>query len=120
MKKWIILSVIVVFTLIAFVVFSCNRSDNTPKNLAVKDSFPQHQGRYLPRHEVVVKSAAHLQAQWSFPTGIDGKHRTDPGGPGRRQLQRYNRCRTTLDSNPGRGGNDHGQPLRRKRASLCQ
>jgi len=65
MKKWIILSVIVVFTLIAFVVFSCNRSDNTPKNLAVKILSPTSGQVLALNHEVVVKSVIPPGMQWS-------------------------------------------------------
>ncbi len=64
MKKWILVSIVVVFALIALTIFACNRS-SAPANLAVKILSPTSGQVLALNSEVVVQTVIPSGTKWS-------------------------------------------------------
>jgi hypothetical protein len=65
MKKWITISIIAVFVLIAITFFACNRSGKLPSDLAVKIISPTSGQVLALNNEVVVQSVIPAGMKWS-------------------------------------------------------
>ena len=65
MKKWIILSIVAVFALIALAIFACNRSTQAPSDLAIKILSPTSGQVLALNSEVMVQSVIPAGTNWS-------------------------------------------------------